>query len=363
MQGARSICRSAALAAVLAVGLLAPGTQAQAAFPPGNLILNGDGEVGVAAGDEVFTRCAQEWNCFAPANPTLVRYGTTIFPSRAESARIGGGKNFFAGGPDIATASATVSAELAAAAVEIDAGTAAATLSGCLGGWQDQDDYAQLTLQFFTEPEAGGTFFPAQRVTGPNATARGKKTELLPVAKTVQVPPGARSAVILLTAFRVSGGSYNDGYADNMSLTLGPFPGPAPPASPCSAPSGGATPGGGAVASVLSFGKSARIGADGKARIPVTCNSRHATRCKGKLSVSLVRGATSSAKRRRGTRRFSIASLKKRTIKVSLRRSDAKRVRRLSGRQLSKRRLKVRTTTTVGSSKVKQTALLVVRRR
>ena len=130
-----------------------------------------------------------------------------------------------------------MSAELGAAAVEIDAGAAAATLSACLGGWQHQDDYAQLTLQFFTEPEAGGTFFPARQVIGPKAAARGNKTKLLPVARTVQVPPGARSAVILLTAQRVRG-LYNDGYADNLSLTLGPSPGPAPPASSCLAPAG-----------------------------------------------------------------------------------------------------------------------------
>ena len=362
MRGARSIRRSAALAAVLAVGLLAPGTPAQAVLPQGNLILNGDGEVGAAAGDEVFKRCAPEWNCYAPDNPTLVRYGTTTFPTRGESARIGGGKSFFAGGPDIERASAAMSAELAAAAVEIDAGAAAATLSACLGGWQHQDDYAQLTLQFFTEPEAGGSFFPAQQVIGPKAAARGNKTKLLPVAKTVQVPPGARSAVILLTAQRVRG-LYNDGYADNLSLTLGPSPGPAPPASSCLAPAGGTSSGAGAVTNVLSIGKSARIGADGRARISVTCNSRHVKRCAGKVSVSLVRGATSSARRRRGTTRYSIASLKKRTIKVTLRRSDARRVRRLSRRQLSKRRLKVRTTTTVGSAKVKQTSLVVVRRR
>jgi hypothetical protein len=223
---------------------------------------------------------------------------------------------------------------------------------------------------------------PVFEVRSPSAAARGNNTKLLPVSRTVPVLNGTRLIVIQLRALRLSLDSYNDGYADNLSLTLGPFPGPAPPASLCSVSgtggggsgagggSGGGTTGEGTTGKgptgVLSFGK-AVVGADGKARISVRCNTRQVSRCKGTLSVALVRATQQTAakkkKAKRGLARYSIPSLEKRTIKVPLRRSDARKVRKLSAKQLAKRRLRWRATTTVGAAKLKQTSLLIVKRK
>jgi hypothetical protein len=53
-------------------------------------------------------------------------------------------------------------------------------------------------------------------------------TALQPRTTTAIVPVGTRSIVVTLTATRTSG-TYNDGYLDNVALTLGAAPGPPPP--------------------------------------------------------------------------------------------------------------------------------------
>jgi hypothetical protein len=385
--------RALALVALVFVSLVAAAPQARGAIPQGNLLVNGDGEVGVAVSDETSFACPFGWTCTPPGPfggsgaATLVRYGTTALPSVGESARIGGGDNFFAGGPGNTRSAISQHVDLGVAAGEIDAGGVQAVVGGCLGGWQTQDDYALISVTIPPPPDAD-RLPPIPALHGPRAAERANQTKLLPVSEAISVPTGSRSIQLTLTFEGVEGG-YNDGYADNLSLTLGPAPGPPPPSPPCSVPGGGPGKGGsgkggpggggrgeggpdgggapGAITRVLSFGKSVLVGSDGTARVPVRCNTRQVSRCKGRLSVSLVRAGQSSAQKRRkvkpGSARYSIPSLKKRTVKVPLRKADANAVARLSAGQLARRRLKLKATTTVGSAKLKQTSLVALRRR
>jgi hypothetical protein len=73
--------------------------------------------------------------------------------------------------------------------------------------------------------------------------------------------------------------------------------------------------------------------------------------------------ASKSAKRKRGTASYSVRSLRSRTIKIPLRRSDARRIRKASNRSLSKLRLRVRATTKVSIVKFRQTESLRIKRR
>jgi hypothetical protein len=215
-----------AAAALAAVALMAGS--ANATIPQGNLIQNPGGEADQGVTDETSHACPTAWLC--ANNATVVRYGTTVFPSLAESIRIAGGNNFFAGGPNVPVAAMIQDGiDLSAAAAEIDAGGVQATLSACLGGFQDQDDNAQISMSTF--PVGGGA-----SATGPLAADRGNQTKLLPASSTRQLVPGIRTADVQLDFAGGGGGTYNDGYADNASLTLGPFPGPPPPAAPCAAP-------------------------------------------------------------------------------------------------------------------------------
>jgi hypothetical protein len=225
--------------------LAATAGQAYAAIPAGNLLLNGNGEAGAAATDATTQVCPQSWACGNKA--TVVRYGVSTFPSAAESARIGGGSAFFAGGPD-SSADADVSqlVNVSAAAAEIDAGHVQTTFGGCAGGWRTLNDLATFEVYFFgaTGTPIGGV----NRVAGPTAAERSNLTQLLPRSKTVQVPNGARSIEFVLEAsfnHDPSDSPYNNGYGDNLSLQLSPSPGPAPATATCQPASGGGGGGGG----------------------------------------------------------------------------------------------------------------------
>jgi fibronectin type III domain protein len=142
-----------------------------------------------------------------------------------------------------------------------------------------------------------------------------------------------------------------------------PFPAPVP-GSPTPLPGPGSEPPARAGAlDVLSFGK-AVVGSDGKARVSIRCTTRLVRRCRGKLSVALAGAprASHAKKVKRGFARYSIGSLRKRTIEVQLTRSDAKAVRALSRIQLAHRRLRLTARTGMAGTIFEQTSLLLVSR-
>jgi hypothetical protein len=152
------------------------------------------------------------------------------FPPTTVSDGIGGGGQFFAGGPqntanDVETASQDVS--IADAAAEVDMGAVSATLSAYLGGFAAQDDNAAVTATFL---DGGGATLHVVTIGPVMAADRGGVTTLIARSTTVAVPTGARSVRVTIKMTKVSG-AYNDGYADNVSLTLsqGGMPGQLPP--------------------------------------------------------------------------------------------------------------------------------------
>ena len=87
-------------------------------------------------------------------------------PTQAFAATIGGGKNFFAGGPGDnsgkqTTHTATQTIDVSAAATEIDAGQVAAKLTAFLGGYTVAEDLATVTARFL---DAAGTQLGSVRV-------------------------------------------------------------------------------------------------------------------------------------------------------------------------------------------------------
>ncbi|MBN1529174.1 MAG: hypothetical protein JW895_08940 [Thermoleophilaceae bacterium] len=126
---------------------------------------------------------------------------------------------------------------------------------------------------------------------------------------------------------------------------------------------GGTGGGGGAVpAKPLKLGRTV-VGKDGRVRVELRCRTSKIGRCRGTISAALVAASKAKAKpSTRGTASFSIAPLKKATVKLRLRKADARLIRRLSRRKLAKRRIKLVTTTRAGAVRVKQTAYVAVRR-
>ena len=129
------------------------------------------------------------------------------------------GDSFFAGGNG-GNSSATQAIVVSPIAADTDAGKVNYTLSGDLGGFVDQDDQAQLTATF----EDGNGDSIGSAVIGPvTAAERGFSTGFLHRDAIGVCPAGTRFISFELTT-TVSGGSYNDGYADNLSLILTPPP-------------------------------------------------------------------------------------------------------------------------------------------
>jgi hypothetical protein len=181
--------------------VLALSGAAHAASLGTNLITNGDAEAGTAS-----------WtisNGF-----TSVQYGASGgFPDTSVSTAINGGANFFAGGPD-GTSSATQTVDVSDLASGIDAGADSITLSGFLGGFDGQADNASLTATFLSSTSASLGTVSIGPVT---ESDRAGATTLLFRTANGDIPVGTRSILVEIDATRVDG-SYNDGYADNLSL-------------------------------------------------------------------------------------------------------------------------------------------------
>ena len=219
------------LAALLAAG------PARAVIPSGNIIVNPGSETDPGAADASTAIPLTFWaeqnsgdgvNWLTGGPFTGVQYGAPNFPTQAISTAIGGGANFFAGGPGAAFSRITQLVDVSGIAPEADAGVAAATLSGYLGGFANQDDRIAVSVQFEGAAGVLGTL-----AIGPiTAADRGSTTNLLLRTATARVPAGTRTVRVFVTATRASG-TYNDGYADNLSLTFAQVdPTPPPPPAP-----------------------------------------------------------------------------------------------------------------------------------
>src|SRR3954471_6450670 len=207
------------LAALVLAVLIVPAT-AGAQVPSGNLLTNGDAEAVAGSADGTTVVAPPGWTTDGPF--TEVAYGAPAFPTTDDGASWGGGASFFAGGPDNAASSATQVVSVAGAAAQIDRGGVPATLSALLGGYLTQADSAAVTATFLSA--ASGALGPL--VAGPvTPDDRQSETVLLSRTATATVPAGTRSISVRIDATRIEG-AFNDGYIDNVSLTLGSGGGP-----------------------------------------------------------------------------------------------------------------------------------------
>lgn len=209
--------RVALVGASVAVGALAltfaAGAQPGAAK---NLIVNGNAEQGEGVND--VNGIATEipgWK--RKGNFTVVKYGAPDFPSPELSTRIRGGLNFFAGGPKNVASSISQDIDVSSQKKLISSGKAKATLSGNVGGYATQTDWLRATAVFLA---ASGERLGAIGIQSATPAVRTNQTDL--VKKTIKgaVPKTTRTIRLVLAASR-GAGEYNDGYADNLSLTIG----------------------------------------------------------------------------------------------------------------------------------------------
>jgi hypothetical protein len=352
----------------LALCLVFAGS-AGAAIPTGNLLANPGAEDGQASsnGTDVFR--PPGWDMSARAQTTAVVYGAPGFLTAAQGVSLAGGRSFFAGGPpEEPDSSGWVMAQdvslPADVRQEVATGVVQATVGGCLGGFGDQDDHIEVNAS------VSGSNFPQQFLfdtfKGPDAKARNNRTDLLPRSITAVLPAKTEKITVDITFQRTSG-SYNDAYADNLSLILSPAgstppapnctgttptppapapgPGPGPAPAPAPGPLPLTPPGGPAVTPFLiSKGSGGATVRSGRVGVSLTCGA-HDTACTGNLRLTVPRLARGSSVTL-GSKAFTIAAGRTATVNVSLGRRAKARVNRLSARQL--RRLRVTATVTMG---------------
>jgi hypothetical protein len=198
----------------LALALLGAAT-ASAAVTSHNLITNGGGELGQAASDNTQIYAPTGWK--TTGQFTAILYGASGgFPDATVSTPIGGGNAFFAGG-NVALSTATQTLSVPSSwRSSVKHGKVKAVLSADLGGYASQGDQATVTAIFLDKK---GHKVKSLKVGPVTTAARSSETTLLLRTATRSVPTATRKITVVITSTRVDG-TYNDGYADNVSVIL-----------------------------------------------------------------------------------------------------------------------------------------------
>ncbi|UOD33534.1 PEP-CTERM sorting domain-containing protein [Massilia violaceinigra] len=197
----------------------APANAATAATGQ-NLIVNGGAEAGAGSHDGG-TVTVPGWT--VTGGLTSVNYGASGgFPAPADAGPQNRGKNFFAGGVNMPASRAVQVIDLSAYSGAIAGGQSQFDLSGWLGGYATQSDNATLTAVF--RDKGGKTLF-SQSLAPVSVGERGGLTGLVYRDSHGLIPASAALVDIVLDMSRVEG-SYNDGYADNLSFSVTAVPEP-----------------------------------------------------------------------------------------------------------------------------------------
>jgi hypothetical protein len=175
----------------------------------------------VDSGAEAATPSASSYQVTPPpgwkviSNLTVLRYGTIGgFP--ATNSVPEGGKNFFAGGPESELSTGTQTTNVSELAQPIDANQLQCAVAGYFGSMSSQKDNSILQAVFLN---AEGKELGQVSTVPVLPAERGFKTQMLPRSATAPIPPQTRIIEIRLIMKRVDG-TYNDAYADNLSLTI-----------------------------------------------------------------------------------------------------------------------------------------------
>ena len=182
---------------------------------PGNqLVKNGNFEFDRGFGGSLPDQYVTSWDDPGPDMATTIVYGAPEYPSASSPGPANRGATFCCGGNQ-AAATLTQTIDLSSRATLIDQGLPY-HLSAWLGGYSSQDDNVKLIATF--RGGNGGSLGTIQL--GPVlASHRNNITGLLLRESRGGVPIGTRK-VVLEMQFTRTGGSVNDGYADEISFTI-----------------------------------------------------------------------------------------------------------------------------------------------
>lgn len=203
----------------VAMFALIPVAGAQTAIFGSNLIVNPGAESGPGGDGTAQVANVPGWSgtggCDVYAYSTAYNNIDGISPM--DIVPQGAGNNYFAGGIQPVSCSFTQSIDVSSGAATIDAGTITFAASAYLGGYGSDGDNATLTIVF---QGAGGNQLSTLTLgpVGPNDRAE-QENGLYLRRQIGQIPVGTRTAVLTLNMNWVNGNN-NEGYADNLALTL-----------------------------------------------------------------------------------------------------------------------------------------------
>ena len=179
-----------------------------------NLILNPGAEAysGTADGFNMIT--PNHWT--ANGNPTVVQYDSGYGSSILVRKPGNGGDAFFAGGPTDESDDFFQNIDLSSISAAVDAGQVSFTLGALIGGRSTDGDNATVSVNF---RDASETAISEISTASVSAGDRDNRTKFIGRTRSGTVPADARFAQIQIH-FKRDDGSYNDGFADNLSLVL-----------------------------------------------------------------------------------------------------------------------------------------------
>jgi len=205
----------ATVGALLVAGPLSAGPNI---IPAGNLVKNPGAEDSAGTPYDTVVPPAG-WTTTGSLSTWSYAPTETDRPTKAFAATIGGGLNFFSGGPGgvagVPTASQTI--DVSGAAAEIDAAGVAATLSAFIGGYTVSEDLARVDALFY---DAAGKRLGSLRIGPVGPDARKRLTTLLKRSAIANVPKLTRRIDVVISV-TVDNNGKNHAYVDNVSLTLG----------------------------------------------------------------------------------------------------------------------------------------------
>ncbi|GAA1987013.1 alkaline phosphatase family protein [Catenulispora subtropica] len=216
--GRRTLIASTALLALLAGALSVTAARPAhaAAAMSGNLLVDAGAEDAAQCSSNGLDGMTMPGWTIVSGEPNAVCYGASGYPDSSTPGSPTRAKQFFAGG---ATGNSDLAqtVDVSAAASAIDAGGVPFNLSGWLGGYSTQNDRAGMTATFLN---AAGTSVGTASIAPVTSTDRGGSTKFLQRTATGTLPVGTRSIKVDL-GFTWTAGNTTDGYADDVSLTVG----------------------------------------------------------------------------------------------------------------------------------------------
>jgi hypothetical protein len=127
-------------------------------------------------------------------------------------------------GGNAANTVATQSINVSAYSSMIDAGSVLANVSGWLGGYYNQEDFATFSAIF---RDTSGNSLGSVAIGPLTAADRGNVSSLLFCEADAWLPVGTRTIEAELVMTRVGIGPFNNGAADNLNISLTAVPEPA----------------------------------------------------------------------------------------------------------------------------------------